>query len=764
MTTQHDFPGKNPALGRARLISTDPGIAAPRFRRRFSLLDGHGTVRRARLSITAHGVIEAWLNGTPVSDEVLTPGWSSYEWRLRYRTYDVTRLLSGENMIGLAVGNGWWRGHLGWIGDTALYGTEIGAIAALEIEYADDHHQLITTDDSWQASPGPVEQNDLYDGETIDARSCDPAWSTTDDDQSPVVWTAAITHDHDAGVLTPYVGPPIRRQESRDPVRARRTGDGRVLLDFGQNLVGWLRIEIRGPRGTELTVRHAEVLENGELATRPLRAAKATDRFVLSGADDVFEPTFTYHGFRYAEITGWPDDVPIDGHIRAVIISSDLRRRGWFECSNPELSRLHENIYWTARGNFVDLPTDCPQRDERLGWTGDIALFTPTASFLFDVRGFLGDWLLDLAAEQQHADGRVPYTIPDAIKLMSFRGDGDGHPIDTIAIWSDAAVWVPWAMWQAYGEREILVQQYASIRAHALAIAARLCPSGLWDTGYQLGDWLDPTAPPDQPDKAMTDKYLVATACAYRTFGISSRIAELLGRSEDAARFAELGGRTRRAFRTAYLSDGLMINPTTTAYALAIHFGLFDPAELPAAGQALARIVGDHGHTVSTGLAGTAFVLDALCAAGREADAVAMMLQRKPPSWLYAVAMGATTIWERWDSLLPDGTVNPGGMTSFNHYALGSVGDWMHRRLGGIAPRTPGYGEVSIAPLIGHGITGASARLETDHGPIAVSWEQHGEKADIELDLPDGVNGTLELPGGPPIPVTGRVATGVALP
>jgi alpha-L-rhamnosidase len=719
---------------------------APLLRTEFALEEDHGPVTRATLYATAHGVFEAYLNGQPVSDDVLNPGWSSYEWRLRYRGYDVTALLQPTSVLGIALGNGWFRGRLGWGGGSAHYGNELAALAQLEIEFSDGYIQTVGTNEGWTAGPSAVVFNDLYDGQTIDARRFSDAWLQRG--FSDEAWTGVHPAELDFSTLTPYIGPPVRRQEEIGPIKIWTSPAGKTLVDFGQNLVGWLRVHVQGPAGTTITMRYAEVLENDELGIRPLRTAKATDRFILSGGDDVFEPTFTFHGFRYVEVDGWPAELTSDA-LTAVVVSSDLRRIGEFECSDELLNQLHRNVVWGTRGNFLDVPTDCPQRDERLGWTGDIAVFAPTAGYLFDVQDFLRDWLFDLAAEQRAADGMVPFVVPDALKYL----DHPSHfpPPESTAIWSDAAVWVPWALWQAYGDLRVLSDQYDSMTAHVRRVETLLSPTGLWDTGFQFGDWLDPTAPPDQPALSKADKGVVATACLYRDALILTDTANLLGRSDDAAHFADLGERTRSAFNEHYVNaDGTIRSDAQTVYALAIAFGLLDDETTQLSGKRLAELVAESGFRIATGFAGTPYVLDALSATGHLDDAYRLLLQRECPSWLYSVTMGATTIWERWDSMLPDGTINPGEMTSFNHYALGAVADWMHRSIGGIAPLEPGYSRVLIAPQSGGDIRWARTSLETSHGKVSVSWSLDDDgPMELDIAIPERVTALVELPGTP---------------
>jgi alpha-L-rhamnosidase len=717
---------------------------APLLRTEFGLEDGHGPITRATLHATAHGVFEAYLNGQPVSDDVLSPGWSSYEWRLRYRSYDVTSLLGPRSVLGFALGNGWFRGQLGWSGGSAHYGSELAALAQLEIEFSDGYVQTIVTDESWTAGPSAVVFNDLYDGQTIDARRYSDAWFERG--FSDEAWTGVHPAELDFSTLTPYIGPPVRRQEELRPNKIWTSPAGKTLVDFGQNLVGWVRVRVQGSAGATVTLRHAEVLEHDELGTRPLRNAKATDRFILSGGDDVFEPTFTFHGFRYVEVVGWPGELA-SGALTAVVVSSELERIGEFECSDELLNQLHRNVVWGTRGNFLDVPTDCPQRDERLGWTGDIAVFAPTAAYLFDVKDFLRDWLADVAAEQRAAHGMVSFVVPDILKYT--KKPSYFPPPESTAIWSDAAVWVPWALWQAFGDLQVLSDQYDSMTAHVRRVESLLSPTGLWDTGFQFGDWLDPTAPPDDPISSKADNGVVATACLYRDVRILTETAGLLGRSGDAAHFAELAERTKTAFNDNYVNDdGTIRSDAETVYALAIVFALLDVETTQLSGKRLAELVTESGYHIQTGFAGTPYVLDALTATGHVDEAYRLLLQRECPSWLYPVTMGATTIWERWDSMLPDGTINPGQMTSFNHYALGAVADWLHRIIGGITPLQPGYSRVLIAPQPGGHLHWAQASLETRHGKISVSWSRgDGGPIELEIAVPDGVTALVQLSG-----------------
>ena len=743
----------------ASMITPQQDLEAPLFRTEVTIDPDHGDVVSARWLVSAQGVFQAYLGGSPVDDDVLSPGWSSYEWRVRYRDYDVTDAVTaadGPVVLGVAVGNGWYRGRLTWKGIRNIYAERPGVIAQLEIAFADGHRQTVVTDQTWTAGPSAVVADDIYDGETIDARLVSDDWLQPGfagpDDREPDGWGGVDVVDFDTAKLAPYVGPPVVRHEQLPPVEIWTSPAGHTLIDYGQNLVGWLRFSVQGDAGSEITIKHAEVLEHGELGTRPLRSAKATDRLILSGALDEFEPTFTFHGFRYVEIEGWPGGVDALRQTppMAVVVSSDLHRIGEFACSDDDLNQLHRNVVWGQRGNFVDVPTDCPQRDERLGWTGDLAAFAPTAAFLFDVNGFLKDWLVDLDLEQAHADGQVPFVVPDVLKYAPH--EGDWPKPDTAAVWSDAAVWVPWALWHAYGDRDGLATAYPAMVAHVRREASLTSETGLWDTGFQFGDWLDPAAPPDRPGDARADKGVVATACLYRSASMLAEFAGILGHSEDAAEFAELAARTKAAFDEHYVSDdGRVRSDCPTVYALAIHFGLLDEPQLRLAGDRLVELVRENGYRIATGFAGTPYISDALTRTGHLDVAYQILLERECPSWLYPVTMGATTIWERWDSMLPDGSINPGEMTSFNHYALGAVADWMHRVVGGLSPAEPGYARVLIAPQPGGSLTWAATSLETPHGTVAVRWETGDAGLRVDVELPEGVEGDLVLPGVDPV-------------
>ncbi|MCL1900717.1 MAG: family 78 glycoside hydrolase catalytic domain, partial [Promicromonosporaceae bacterium] len=513
-------------------------------------------------------------------------------------------------------------------------------------------------------------------------------------------------------------------------------------LDFGQNASGKLELrDVIAPAGHTVTLHHAEVLEaDGTLGTRPLRSAVSIDSYTFGpgGAPVTWTPRMTLHGFRYAELEGWPADLDPARHVRMLVVHSAIERKGHFDSSHALLNQFHANTVWGMRGNFVDLPTDCPQRDERLGWTGDIAVFAPAAAYLYDVDGFLRNWLRDVRAEQA-ADGTMRNYHP----FVDW-----GFPPMPSAGWGDAAVLVPWALYRHSGSLDVLAESADSMCAWIDQAYGFTGGTGHWSRGFTLGDWLDPQAPPDRPTQSLTDKYLVATAYLANSARLAAEALTLLG-DPRAERHREIASRCRAAFRANYVTPaGRLVSDTVAAYSLAICFDLLDEPQHTVAGARLAELVEDRDFTVAAGFAAAHLICDALVSAGYVDAAYHLLLQTECPSWLYQVTMGATTVWERWDSMLPDGSINPGDMTSFNHYAYGTVVDFLHRVVAGLAPASPGYAEIEFAPRPGGGLTAASAALDLPGGRASSSWTREGETFSLTVVVPDGHTAVVRLPDG----------------
>ncbi|MFM8303154.1 MAG: glycoside hydrolase family 78 protein [Actinomycetota bacterium] len=722
-----------PAVDDGGVSGTRP---SPYLRRPFAI---DGEVAHARLYVSALGVYEVECNGRRVGDHVLAPGWSSYDHRLRVQTHDVTDLLlPGENAIGAVLADGWARGNL--IETRARYTDRLALIAQLEVTYTDGRRVTVATDAGWKTTDtGPIRAADLYNGETYDARRQLDHWSQPGYDDTS--WGAVEAVARDLTTLCAPPGPPVRRVETVAAVSVSTAPSGETIVDFGQNLVGWVRLRVRGPAGTTVVIRHAEVLEDGELAVRPLRAARATDEYTLRGdpGGETWEPRFTFHGFRYAGVSGWPGALTADS-IEAVVVHSDMTRTGWFACSNDLVNQLHENIVWGMRGNFLDLPTDCPQRSERLGWTGDIQVFGPTATLLYDVSGVLASWLADLAAEQT-ADGTVPYVVPAVLEGMAGPTCG----------WGDVATILPMTLYGAYADRALLARQLASMRAWVDCEAQRAGDDLIWSGDFQFGDWLDPAAPPDDPSKARTDPDLLATAFFAHSARLVGAAAAVLGDADTAHSYAEIGERVVRTFADEFTTpNGRVIGETQTGYAIALAFDLLNEDQRRGAIERFAAAVRREGYRIGTGFLGTPWVCATLADHGRPDLAYRVLLNRRCPSWLYAVEQGATTIWERWDALRPDGSLNPGEMLSFNHYAFGAIGAWLYHAVAGLRPdpSEPGWRRFRVEPRPGGDLTSAQARVDTPHGIAAVGWAIVDEALTLDVTVPPNTRASVIVPGG----------------
>ncbi|HEV2670996.1 MAG TPA: family 78 glycoside hydrolase catalytic domain, partial [Gemmatimonadales bacterium] len=636
-----------PSQWTAGWIGTPPspsdslGGPSPLLRRAFRVSGG---VARARLYATSLGLYEVYVNGARVGDQLFTPGWTSYHHRLQYQTYDVTKLLKpGDNAIGAVLGDGWYRGQLGFEGRRNVYGKRIAVRMQLEIIYQDGKIERVVSDSLWKTATGPIQASDIYGGETYDARLERTGWAAVPYDDSQ--WARVVTLDPPATRLVAPESPPVRRVSERKPIAIHRAAAGETIVDLGQNFTGWARLKVRGggPAGTVVTMRFAEVLDkDGNLYTANLRRASQTDRYTLrggGGGDEVYEPHFTFHGFRYVGITGFPGRVD-STTITGIVVSSDLVQTGSFETSDSLLNRLQQNIVWGQRSNFLDVPTDCPQRDERLGWTGDAQVFAPTAAFNMDVAGFFAKWLGDLAVDQDPS-GSLPWVIPDVLGADSANASGT-------AGWSDATVIVPWTMYVAYGDRGLLERQYPSMRAWVEFERRRAGPDLLWQPGWQFGDWLalhsdDPSYP-----GATTSTDFIATAYFAHSTDLVARAARALGKESDAAQYEKLFQDVRAAFNREYVSTGGRVGENTqTAYALAIGFDLLPDSLVGPASERLAGAVRGRGMHLTTGFLGTPQLLPVLSATSHLDVAYGLLMQRTYPSWLYPITRGATTMWER---------------------------------------------------------------------------------------------------------------------
>lgn len=727
-----------------------------RFRRQFDLPPSAATFTTCRLYITALGVFEAYLNGHAISDEYMAPGWTSYNHRLTYRVIDVAPHLNttGSNVLSIEAAEGWYATKLGFRGGSRFVyrGKDIAVMAQLEVVSPSETWTL-STDETWVCGPSAITSSELYNGEVYDMRLEDPEWKTPsknmDDSAKSWVPAKAIPRPQQTSLVTTN-SPPVRIIEARRPKKITRSPNGKTIVDFGQNLVGKVRVDsVFLTTDAKLVFRHAEVLEFGELGTRPLCDARCEDTIIGSGTKlKDWSPKFTFHGFRYVQVDGWPgSDDDLDQNLSALVMHSDMKRRGYFESSNESLNKLHSNIVWSMKGNFLSIPTDCPQRDERLGWTGDIQIFCPTASFLYDTMGFLENWLQDLSAEQLEEDrGGIPGFVCPDVPLPDW-------PRIPQAIWHDVTVLTPHDLYNFSGDKALLERQFSSMQAW-LDQGVDRGDEGLWDFyRWQFGDWLDPNAPPQSPALALTDKVLVADAYLVHVTEVFASVCKVLDKSSLAEKYAADASTLKRLFQDKYISPvGNLMSNTQTGIALAVQFGLYkDKKQLRNAAQSLSKLVRNGRFRIATGFAGTPAITPALTATCQPQLAYRLLLEQSCPSWLYPVTMGATTMWERWDSMLPDGRINPGRMTSFNHYALGAVADWLHSSVGGISPLDPGWKRIRVRPVPGGNLTHAKVEFDGPYGLIKCSWRldqeaPEKERFKMELVTPPNSHAVVTLP------------------
>ena len=710
---------------------------APLLRRSFKL---SGQVARARAYVTSHGLYEMYLNGRRVGDQVFTPGWTSYNHWLQYQTYDVTDLLrNGENAVGVMLGNGWYRGNLAWEGKRNVYGERLALLALVKVTYQDGREEIIGTDQQWKSATGPLLMSEIYHGETYDARLEKDGWNAPGfADQQ---WSGVKTANHRKDNLFAPPGPAVRKVEELRPVRIFKTPAGDTVADLGQNMVGWVRLKAQGPAGTTITIRHAEVLDKvGNFYTENLRAAKATARYTLRGSGaETFEPHFTFFGFRYVAVSGYPGELTPES-LTGVVVHSAMARTSEFETSSALINQLQHNIIWGQKGNFLDVPTDCPQRDERLGWTGDAQVFARTAAFNMDVAGFFEKWLRDVAADQ-YPSGSVPHVIPDVLGTAE-------RPAGGSAAWADSSVIIPWTMYLTYGDKRFLEDQYASMTKWVGYMQKRAGDDYIWDGDQHFGDWLAfATTRSDYPG-ATTGKDLIATAFFAYSTSLVEQAARILGKNDDAAKYAELLKKIKAAFRREFVTEtGRVGEDTQTAYTLALHFDLLPEEMRPMAARRLAKDVRERRH-LTTGFVGTPYLCHVLTRFGYLDEAYLLLNREGYPSWLYPVRQGATTIWERWDGQKPDGTFQDKGMNSFNHYAYGAIGEWMYRVMAGIEidPARPGYRHILIQPQPGGGFTNVRAAHQTMYGKVSSAWTLKDGRIELTIEIPANTQATVRLP------------------
>lgn len=713
---------------------SDTTLASPLFRKTVNLSK---KVKSATAYITAHGLYEAYINGKKIGDAYFTPGWTSYNDHLQYQAYDVTSLIKkGTNALTATLADGWYKGRIAFGYRKAWYGDTRALLMQIVLRYTDGSQDILITDGSWKTSYGALLKSSHYDGEIYDARKEKLGWNEPDYVESND-WAGVAVQNYGYDKLIGMSGPLVRKQEHIKAIKLLTTPQGDLVADFGQNLVGWVELKANGAVGTKITVSHAEVLDKaGNFYTENLRTAKQQHIFYLNGHhDQVFSSHFSFQGFRYVKIEGYPGKLSPED-LTAVAIHSDMPSTGTFTTSNPLLNQLQHNIVWGQKGNFVDVPTDCPQRDERLGWTGDAQAFFNTAAYNKDVSGFFTKWLKDLKADQ-HQDGSIPFVSPSVLP-----SDQTG-----VAGWGDAATIIPWEMYQSYGDLRILETQYSSMVGWVSFIQSQ-AKDNLWKSGFHFGDWLFYRPDDDNEGRAaVTDKYLIAQCFYAYSTQLVINAAEVLGKKEDVSKYTALLHDVKQAYLKEYLTPGgRLASSTQTAYVLALQFDLLPENMREQAANRLVDNIKSYGNHLTTGFLGTPYLCHVLSRFGHTDIAYQLLMRESYPSWLYPVKMGATTIWERWDGIKPDGSFQTATMNSYNHYAYGAIGDWMYKNIAGIQSAEPGYKKIIIKPTVGGNLTAAEGELESPYGKINSRWIIEDGKFKLNVSIPPNTTADVFVP------------------
>lgn len=698
-------------------------------------------VRQARAYMLGLGVYELWLNGEKVGDEFLLPGLHAYDSWLQYQTFEL-ELQRGENLLEVLLGNGWYKGPYGLKSSLPRFGTEFGVIAEIDICYEDGSRERILTDETWRARKSSIVLDSIYDGEQVDQwrAGVRAKGSETEDAADCAVREAEFPRER----LLPRLSPYLQIQERRKPVLLI-TPAGETVLDLGQNMVGWVSFRNTLPAGTKVRLQYGEILQQGNFYRDNLRRAKAEFVYISDGKRKEVRPHFTFYGFRYVKLEGWPGE-PDPADFTGCVIYSRMERTGELKTSDEKLNRLFENIVWGQKGNFLDVPTDCPQRDERMGWTGDAQVFADTACFNMDAYAFYEKFGMDLYCEQKKCGGGVPYVVP-----MS------RYELYGASTWGDAATVIPWQTYLHFADPHILKRQYDSMRDWVEYMRRGDEEAGgrrLWVTGKHFGDWLALDGKIPGGVYGRTDAFYIASAFYYYSASLTAKAAAVLKKEEDALCYGKLAEEILAAIREEYFTpSGRLAVDTQTAYALAACMGLVPEEAWERFKKDFRKKMLENNRELDTGFAGTPYLLPALSVCGHDDMAYELLLREEYPGWLYEINLGATTVWERWNSVLPDGSMNPEGMNSLNHYAYGSVAAWMYRYMAGIAPSEegPGFGLTKLCPRITPRLDSVELTLQTVYGTFGIAWNVTGEKKDkwsLQITVPFGARARLGLPEG----------------
>ncbi|MFV0556555.1 MAG: family 78 glycoside hydrolase catalytic domain [Lactovum sp.] len=702
------------------------------FRKEFKV---KSTIKSARIYTTSAGLYELQLNGKVVSEDLLLPGWTSYHKRLQYQTYDVTELLAENNAIAVMLADGWFKGDLSWEETRHHYGDKRGVLLQLHVSYEDGTKDIVITDESWKATTGPILYSELYHGEIYDARLEKEGWSSVG--FSDANWDSTSEYDFNLNNLIAQENVATRVREILQPIDISTTPKGDTVIDMGQNMVGRMRFKVSVAAGVKIRLSHAEIMDKeGEIYFANLRNAKQIVEYIAKGeGEEEYSPHFTFQGFRYVKVEGIPKD-EIQGNFIAEVIHSDMEKTGEFESSNAMVNKLQENICWGQRGNFVDVPTDCPQRDERLGWTGDAQVFIRTALFNYHGGAFFTKWLHDLKADQL-PNGGVPFVIPQVV-------DGDSS-----SAWGDAAVVCPWVTYLQYNDEQLLREQYPSMKSWIGYIRVQGENEFTWDTGFHFGDWLGLDSREDTYFGATPDSLIATAFYAYST-SLLVKAAKVLNKVEDVKEYTNLYENIKEQFRREYITqNGRLASSTQTAHVLTLMFDLVEADVKERIAKDLNALVLDNDYHLTTGFVGTPYLNLVLSQNGYHDTAVKLLLQKTYPSWLYSVSKGATTIWEHWDGIKEDGSFWNDDMNSYNHYAYGAVGEWMYRILAGLDmdEAAPAYKKIKIKPYITtEEFDFVKASHESEYGTIFSGWKVNAEEVEVTVEIPVNTRATVYLP------------------
>ena len=714
---------KNPIYSASFITADKSWIpAAPYFKKHISL---KGVIRSATLNISALGVFVAEINGVRVGDDFMAPGWTNYNKRLQFFTYNVKNLLSPENDLIVGIGNGWYSSRGGFPDSKdGMYGTHPALIAALEIVYTSGESEVIYTDESWLVAKSECLFSGIYDGEITDARI------------KPDFNCNAQIFEYSRDVLIPLEGECTKEIEYVEPKCVFTTPKGETVIDFGQEITGNIEFTLSASGGETVQIKCAEVLDkDGNFYNDNYRTARSEIVYTAKEGKQTYKAKYTFFGFRYIMLIDWPEKVKKE-NFRGIVMHSEIKRTGYFKCGHAKLNQLYSNIIWGQKDNFLDIPTDCPQRDERLGWSGDAQVFARAASINFDTEKFYKKWLRDMASEQ-FDNGELPHVIPDALKVNGTRNS---------TAWSDASCIIPWEIYNAFGDKKLLRENLSMMKKWHGYVKSRAGRKCLWMGDEHFGDWLGMDAP-EGSYTGSTDKDLIASAYYYLITTILAKACDALGMKNDD--YVKLAERIRKAYKKEFIKRGRLTSDTQTAHVVTIHFGLVDdePELKERLGVRLVELIEAFRDRLQTGFVGTPYLLDALTEIGRADKAYTLLLQEKFPSWLYSVNQGATTIWEHWDSKKEDGSFWSTNMNSFNHYAYGACAAWFYRNILGVKPTSPAYKTFEIAPIPSERLGFAKARIETRSGVITSEWIYTDDGVRYFFTVPEGTSAEVMIDG-----------------